>query len=132
MVLRKAPAGLEDDDLLEMVNAGLIPAVVVDDYLGAFWKKVFPDLIVHDSIALRTGGTLAIAVRKNNPQLLAALNTFMGKYGLGSAFGNQVERQYLVTRTTRSAPRTRPDAKGSWRSWRSSGSTATGTTWTSC
>jgi membrane-bound lytic murein transglycosylase MltF len=96
MVLREAPAGLEDDDLLEMVHAGLIPAVVVDDYLAAFWKQVFPGLIVHDSIALRTGGTLAIAVRKNNPQLLAALNTFMGKYGLGSAFGNQVERQYLV------------------------------------
>jgi membrane-bound lytic murein transglycosylase MltF len=99
MVVREAPAGLEDDDLLEMVHAGLIPAVVVDDYLAAFWKKVFPDLVVHDSIALRTGGTLAIAVRKNNPQLLAALNTFMGKYGLGSAFGNQVERQYLVNAT---------------------------------
>ena len=96
MVIRNAPANLEDDDLLEMVNAGLIPAVVVDDYLAAFWKKVFPDLIVHDSIVLRSGGTLAIAVRKHNPQLLAALNTFMGKYGLGSAFGNQVERQYLV------------------------------------
>jgi membrane-bound lytic murein transglycosylase MltF len=96
MLVREAPAVLEDDDLLEMVNAGLMPAVVVDDYLAAFWKKVFPDLIVHDSIALHTGGTLAVAVRQNNPKLLAALNTFMGKYGLGSAFGNQVERRYLV------------------------------------
>jgi membrane-bound lytic murein transglycosylase MltF len=90
---------LEDDDLLEMVNAGLIPAVVVDDYLAVFWKKVFRHLIVHDSIALHTGGRLAIAVRKNNPQLLSVLNTFMGKYGLGTAFGDRIERQYLVKAT---------------------------------
>jgi membrane-bound lytic murein transglycosylase MltF len=99
MMIREAPPNLEDDDLLEMVNAGLIPAVVVDDYLAVFWKKIFPSLIVHDSIVLRSGGTLAIAVRKNNPHLRAALSTFMGKYGLGSAFGNQVERQYLVNAT---------------------------------
>ncbi|HWC75663.1 MAG TPA: lytic transglycosylase F, partial [Gemmatimonadales bacterium] len=96
VVIREPPANLEDDDLLEMVNAGLLPAIVVDDYLAVFWKKVFRHLIVHDSIVLRTGGTLAVAVRKNNPQLLAALNTFMGKYGLGTAFGGRIERQYLV------------------------------------
>ena len=96
VVIREPPPNLEDDDLLEMVNAGLIPAVVVDDYLAAFWKKVFRKLVVHDSITLHSGGALAIAVRKNNPHLLAALNTFMGKYGLGTAFGNRVNRDYLV------------------------------------
>lgn len=99
VIIREAPAGLEDDDLLEMVNAGLIPAVVVDDYLAVFWKKVFRKLVVHDSITLHSGGTLAIAVRKNNPHLLAALNTFMGKYGLGTAFGDRVNRDYLVNAT---------------------------------
>lgn len=39
---------------------------------------------------------LAVPVRKNSPQLLQALNTFTGKYGLGTAFGNQIERKYLV------------------------------------
>ena len=96
VVIREPPPNLEDDDLLEMVNAGLIPAVVVDDYLAVFWKKVFRKLVVHDSITLHSGGTLAIAVRKNNPHLLAALNTFMGKYGLGTTFGDRVNRDYLV------------------------------------
>jgi membrane-bound lytic murein transglycosylase MltF len=99
VVIRDVPPSLEDDDLLEMVNAGLIPTIVVDDYLALFWSKVFPNLLVHENVPLRTGGRLAIAVRKNNPQLLAALNTFMGKYGLGSAFGNQTERKYLVDAT---------------------------------
>jgi membrane-bound lytic murein transglycosylase MltF len=97
--IRVAPENLEDDDLLEMVNAGLIPAIVVDDYLAHFWKKIFPNLTVHDGVAVRTGGTLAVAVRKNSPQLSQALNTFMGNYGLGTAFGNIVERRYLVNTT---------------------------------
>jgi membrane-bound lytic murein transglycosylase MltF len=97
VVIRAAPANLEDDDLLEMVNAGLIPAIVVDDYLALFWKKVFPDMTVHQDVAVRTGGTLAVAFRKKSPQLAKALNTFMGKYGLGTSFGNQIERKYLVS-----------------------------------
>ena len=94
-----APENLEDDDLLEMVSAGLLPAVVVDDYLARFWKKVFPNLVVQDAIAVRSDGSLGIAVRKNNPKLRAALNNFMGKYGLGTAFGEMVERRYLVDTT---------------------------------
>jgi membrane-bound lytic murein transglycosylase MltF len=97
VTIEAAPPNLEDDDLLEMVNAGLIPAIVVDNYLANFWKNVFPKLIVHDDMVVRTGGTLAIAVRKNSPQLSSALNTFMDKYGLGTAFGNTIERKYLVS-----------------------------------
>jgi membrane-bound lytic murein transglycosylase MltF len=95
--IQSTPANLEDDDLLEMVSAGLIPAIAVDDYLAVFWKKVFPKLTVHNDIVLRTGGTLAVAVRKDNPKLKAGLNKFMGKYGLGTPFNEQTERKYLVS-----------------------------------
>ena len=40
-VIREIPGNLEDDDVLEMVNADLIPITVVDDFLAEFWKKVF-------------------------------------------------------------------------------------------
>jgi membrane-bound lytic murein transglycosylase MltF len=99
VVIRNAPENLEDDDLIEMVNAGLIPAIVVDDYLATFWKKVFPNIVINENVAIRTGGNLAIAVRKNSPKLSAGLNKFMGNYGLGSSFGNQLERKYLVNTT---------------------------------
>ncbi|MGE5362277.1 MAG: transglycosylase SLT domain-containing protein [Bacteroidales bacterium] len=97
VAIRDAPENLEDDDLLEMVNAGLLPAIVVDDYLATFWGKVFPDVLVHRDIALRTGGALAVAIRKNSPQLSQAFNTFMANYGLGTAFGKMIERRYLVS-----------------------------------
>ena len=99
IVIEAAPENLEDDDLLEMVNAGLIPAVVAHDYLAKFWKKVFPALVLHGNVAVREASNLGVAVRKNNPKLRAALNTFMGKYGLNSGFGKIVERKYLVNTT---------------------------------
>jgi len=95
VVLREAPENLEDEDLLEMANAGLIKITVVDDYLAEFWKQVFPDITLHDTVKLRTGGQLAVAIRRNSPQLAAGLNAIIDKYGLGTAFGNTIEKRYL-------------------------------------
>ena len=94
-VLKEAPQVLEDDDILEMVNAGLVRITIVDDYLADFWKQVFTNLNVHTDVTVRTGGNLAIAVRKDNPKLLAAVNTWIQKHGSGSGFRNTVERRYL-------------------------------------
>ena len=95
VVVDEAPGVLEDDDVLEMVNAGLAPITVVDDYLAEFWSKVFTDLKVHRGLALRTGGSLAVAFRKENPRLREAVNTWLRKHGKGDAFRNVVERRYL-------------------------------------
>jgi membrane-bound lytic murein transglycosylase MltF len=93
--IQLVPDNLEDEDLLEMINAGLIPITVVDDFIADFWKQVFPGINVHDDVAVRTGGVLAVAVRKGSPQLLAGLNGMIDKYGLGTAFGNTMEKRYL-------------------------------------
>lgn len=95
VAVRAAPENLEDEDLLEMANAGLIRITVVDNYLAGFWKQVFPELTVHDAVAVRTGGNLAVAIRKDSPQLAAGLNAIIDEYGLGSAFGNTMEKRYL-------------------------------------
>jgi membrane-bound lytic murein transglycosylase MltF len=97
VIIAEIPGNLEDDDVLEMTNAGLLPIVVVDDYLAAFWNKIFTDLIVHDTLRLRTGANLAVAVRKNSPRIAAELNAFLAKFGLGTAFGNIIEKRYLVS-----------------------------------
>jgi membrane-bound lytic murein transglycosylase MltF len=89
------PLLLEDDDVLEMVNAGLIPITITDDYLAQFWKQVFTNLAVHADVAVRSGGELAIAVRKENPRLLEFVNAWVRKHGKGDAFRNTIERRYL-------------------------------------
>jgi membrane-bound lytic murein transglycosylase MltF len=95
VVITAAPDVLEDDDVLEMVNAGLAPITVVDDYLAEFWSQVFTNLTVHRDVALRSGGSLAVAFRKENPQLKEVVNTWIRKHGKGDAFRNVVERRYL-------------------------------------
>jgi membrane-bound lytic murein transglycosylase MltF len=96
VAIREVPGNLEDDDLLEMTNAGLIPMVVVHDYMAEFWKKIFTNLTVHDTVKVRTGASLAVAIRKNSPLLKAELDAFLAKNGLGTALGNMIEKRYLV------------------------------------
>jgi membrane-bound lytic murein transglycosylase MltF len=95
IVVVAAPAVLEDDDVLEMVNAGLAPITIVDDYLAEFWSKIFTDIKVRSDLAVRSGGVLAVAFRKDNPQLRAAVNGWLKKHSKGDVFRNVVERRYL-------------------------------------
>ena len=94
-VFVEAPAVLEDDDVLEMVNAGLVPITIVDDYLAEFWSKVFTSIKVHKDVTVRSGGNLAVAFRKENPKLREVVNTWLKKHGKGDGFRNTIERRYL-------------------------------------
>ncbi len=95
VVLTAAPEKLEDEDLLEMLNAGLIKLVVVDSHKAAFWRQIFPKIVLHPEVAVRTGGTIAWAIRKDSPQLKAELDGFIRTHGEKSAFGRTVLRKYL-------------------------------------
>lgn len=99
VILQEAPEALEDEDLLEMLNAGLIPLIVVDRHKALFWKQVFPKIQVHENIVLRDGGSIAWAVRKDNPQLLAELNNFVKHNRQGSTLGNTILLRYLKSAT---------------------------------
>ena len=95
VVFVEAPAVLEDDDVLEMVNAGLAPITIVDDYLAEFWSKVFTSITVHSDVTVRSGGNLAVVFRKENPKLREVVNTWIRKHGKGDGFRNTIERRYL-------------------------------------
>src|SRR5262249_26220435 len=95
----EAPTTLEDDDIIEMVNAGLVESTVVNDFIAEFWQQVFPNVKLNSSATLRTGGEIGVAVRKNSPKLLSALNTWIKEYGPRTAFGNMMEKRYLQNTT---------------------------------
>jgi membrane-bound lytic murein transglycosylase MltF len=96
MKLRLAPVSLEDDDILEMVNAGLAKHTVVDNFLAEFWVQVFKGLTLRPAVALTLGGEIAIAMRPNSPQLKAAANAFIKTHGTGTMYGNMLLKRYLV------------------------------------
>jgi membrane-bound lytic murein transglycosylase MltF len=95
--LRAVPEDLEDEDLLEMVNAGLISTIIVDDNVAKLWSNLLTKLQVHEEIAVNTNGEFGWAVRKNTPKLLAAINDFAKTHRQGTAFGNTVIRRYTVS-----------------------------------
>jgi len=102
--LELAPEHLEDEDLLEMVNAGLIPYIIVDSHKARFWAKVFNHIEVHDTIAVNRGGRIAWAFRHHSPELKAAINEFVRHARKGTLFGNTTFAKYLEnTRWVRDA-----------------------------
>jgi membrane-bound lytic murein transglycosylase MltF len=85
----------QDEDLLEMVNAGLIPMIVMDSHKAQFWEQIFDDIKVHPDIAVRTGGEIAWAFRKNSPKLETVVNEFVKGHKKGTLLGNMLFKRYL-------------------------------------
>jgi membrane-bound lytic murein transglycosylase MltF len=93
--IKLAPDQLEDEDLLEMVNAGLVPIVIVDSHKAKFWAQILKSIKVHENVAVREGGDIAWAFRKGSPKLAAAVNDFVRRHRKGTRFGNILFRRYL-------------------------------------
>ena len=90
-----ADENLEDEDLLEMVNAGLVPMVVMDKHKAAFWKKIFTHIKVQNKIKVNSGGKIAWAMRKNSPKLKGVVNAFVKQNKKGTLMGNMLFKRYL-------------------------------------
>ena len=86
---------LEDEDLIEMVDTGLLPWAVVDDYKPQMWREIFTRVTVRDDLVLREGARLAWAIRPDSPQLKAFLNTFLKDNREGTLFGNIIRNRYV-------------------------------------
>jgi len=85
----------EDEDLLEMVNADLIPMIVMDSHKAEFWEQIFDQIKVHPDIAVRSGGEIAWAFRKDSPKLKTVVNEFVKGHKKGTLFGNILLKRYL-------------------------------------
>jgi len=86
---------LLDDDLVEMVNAEMIPATVTTLLKAQLWSQILPHITVHPDMVIARGGQTAWAVRKNNPQLKQLLDGFIKPHAVGTSFGNTELRRYI-------------------------------------
>ncbi len=86
---------LEDEDLIEMVDTGLLNWAVVDDYKAQMWQEVFTRVTVRNDLVLREGARLAWAIRPDSPQLKAFLDTFLKENREGTLFGNIIRNRYI-------------------------------------
>jgi membrane-bound lytic murein transglycosylase MltF len=84
-----------------------LPITVVDDYLADFWSKVFTGIKVHRDVSLRSGGNLAVAFRKENPKLRAAVDAWLRKHGKATPSGTSSSAATWTASSTRRTPRRR-------------------------
>lgn len=86
---------LEDEDLLEMVNAGLLSLAVVDNHKAKFWAQIFDKISLREDLIINQGGKIAWAVRKNSPRLRSELNEFRKIEGNKKGVANVLLKRYL-------------------------------------
>ncbi|MBC2717476.1 MAG: transporter substrate-binding domain-containing protein [Desulfobacteraceae bacterium] len=97
ITIEKLDELLEDEDILEMMNAGIIPMTVIDSHKANCWTDIFKDLSFCHQIKLRENGQIAWAVRKNSPQLRKKINAFGKTHKKGTLMGNILFNRYLGT-----------------------------------
>jgi membrane-bound lytic murein transglycosylase MltF len=75
--IQTVPETLANEDLMEMVNAGILGATVVDDWLAAMWARVLTKLRIHKEAIVRERGLIGWGIRKNNPKLKAEASAYL-------------------------------------------------------
>jgi membrane-bound lytic murein transglycosylase MltF len=93
--IKASDKALMRDDLIEMVNAGLIPATVAIKARAELWAKVLPNIQGHPNMVVSSGFDSGWVVRKNNPELKKVLDEFVAVNRAGTSFGNTLLRRYL-------------------------------------
>ena len=95
ILLKAIPEGLEDEDLMEMVNAGLISMTVAYEHKAKLWSKVLTNIVLHTEIPIQTDLSFAWMIRKKSPLLMKEINTFIKTHKEGTLFGNILIKRYL-------------------------------------
>jgi membrane-bound lytic murein transglycosylase MltF len=94
VVIRTVDPNLTESDLLEMVNAGLLPATVAMSFRAQMWAQAYTNLVISPA-TVRDEGDLAWTMRKNSPQLKAVMDGFVKTHRIGTTFGNMMIQRYV-------------------------------------
>ena len=95
ILIESADKNLMDEDLMEMVNAGILPATVTITERAKLWASVFHNITPQPNVVIADQENLAWAVRKNNPKFKELVDEFVKTHAAGTSFGNTLMRRYL-------------------------------------
>ena len=94
VTLVAVPDELEDEDMMEMLNVGLLQYIVVDEWKARIWSQALPKLKLNEGAVVRESGPVGWAVRKGSPQLAAELEDFNAKHLVKLGVGNYLRQQH--------------------------------------
>jgi membrane-bound lytic murein transglycosylase MltF len=99
------PDALADEDAMEMLNAGLLDILIVDDWKANVWAQALPKIKVIRGAVVRSGGHVGWAIRKDSPKLVAEIMDFytnhLVKQGvIGSLHAQALKRAKQIKNNT--------------------------------
>jgi membrane-bound lytic murein transglycosylase MltF len=89
------PDSLEDEDMMEMLDAGLMELIVVDDWKAHMWSLVLPRIKVRSDLVLRADAKTGWAIRKDSPKLHAAIDDFFRNWALKQGVADYRMNSYM-------------------------------------
>ena len=92
----KAKEFLTTEDIMELVNAGIVEISLAENHLAERWVKVMPNLKVYNQIPLCKDSELGWMIRKNSPELKSSLNEFIKTHKKGTYYGNLYFKRYFI------------------------------------
>jgi membrane-bound lytic murein transglycosylase MltF len=95
----EADENLETEDILELVNAGVVQYTLCDRYIARTWAGVLPNVRIHENLVTRADAEVGPIVRKQSPELQTALADFIATHGPGTTFGNVLFKRYTAENT---------------------------------
>jgi membrane-bound lytic murein transglycosylase MltF len=94
----EAEPDLDHADILELINSGVVDLTVVDAHIAKVWTSVFPEIVLKSDVVVSGGGNIAWAVRKNIPEFMASVNSYVKTIKKGTLEGNIAFNNYYESR----------------------------------
>ena len=89
------PDSLEDEDMMQMLDAGLIELMVVDDWKAHMWSLVLPKVTVRPDLVLRANAKTGWAIRKDSPKLRAEIDDFFRNWAIKQGVADYRMNAYM-------------------------------------
>lgn len=90
-----SPVGtLDGEDLLEMVDSGLIPYVIMSDWRAKLWQPIYKKMVLHEDIFTKDSGWIGWGVRSTNQDLNEVITNFADSNGYDAALKSYRTQEY--------------------------------------
>lgn len=94
IIIKHVDPYLESEDLLDMVNSGVIPFSATVEEVARQWSKTLDSLVLYDQIPLANNISYGMVFRKDSPKLKEAADKFIKQNAKGTLMGNVLYNRY--------------------------------------
>jgi len=95
MRLTLVPDALEDEDLMDMLGAGLLKLIIVDSWKADIWAGMVRTIKPRGDLELGGESSIGWAFRSDSPKLAAVVNEYLHTYAASRAVRDEQFPQYV-------------------------------------